>query len=255
MKFKLLIAVIFSVFFVISCLLHVPIQSLFTLLPKVNGLSINGLSGTPWKGEANSILWKGVNYGETQWQIEAWHLFKGAGTYSVRFGKGSELQVRGKGTIGYRFFGGAYAENLIISAPVETLMEKISIPVPVSLQGKLELTIDQFEQGNQQQWCQEATGKLVWSSGQIISPLGNINPDMVDADIICNENKINLISKQSSTDISSEFNVTLNPNRSYKAEGWIKPGVDLATDLREQLKWLGEPNAKGQYKVSYSGQI
>ncbi|KAB2823940.1 type II secretion system protein N [Aliivibrio finisterrensis] len=253
MKFKLLIATVFSAFFTFSALLHMPIQWVVDQAPKVRGLVLVGLSGTPWKGQVDSLSWQRVNYGQLQWQIDPVAILKGHAVFSIRFGRGSELELRGKGAVGYSVSKGAYAENMVISLPVASIMNKVPMALPVSLQGQAEISINYFQQG--QPWCKQATGEVVWSAGKIISPLGNINPNTVIADVTCVDNKVMLTSKQSSEDVGSEFDVVLNPNRSYQVKGWFRPEANFPSSLRSQLKWLGKPDSKGQYRVTYSGRL
>ena len=253
MKFKLLIATVFSTFFTFSALLHIPIQWVVEQAPKVRGLSLTGLSGTPWKGQVDSLAWQRVNYGQVQWQIDPLAILKGHAVFSVRFGRGSELELRGKGIVGYSVSMGAYAENMVVSFPVANMMNKLPMAVPVSLQGQAEVSVTSFQQG--QPWCKQASGEVVWSGGKVVSPLGNIDPKTVIAEVSCIDNKVTLTSQQDSEDVASQFNVVLNPNRSYQVNGWFKPEENFPSGLKSQLKWLGKPDAKGQYKVTYSGRL
>lgn len=253
MKFKLLVATVFSTCFTTSALLHIPIQWVVEQAPKIRGLELTGLSGTPWKGQVDSLSWQRTNYGQLQWEIDPLALLKGHAVFAVRFGRGSEFDLRGKGTVGYSVSMGGYAENMVISFPIANAMKRVPMAVPVSLQGQAEISIASFQQG--QPWCQQAQGEIVWSGGKIVSPLGNINPETVIADVVCNESKINVVSKQSSTEVSSQFEVTLNPNHTYEMKGWFKPEANFPSSLQSQLKWVGNPDANGQYRVTYSGRL
>ncbi len=253
MKFKLLIATVFSTFFTVSTLLHIPIQWLVAQAPTVQGLTLSGLSGTPWKGQIDSLSWQKVNYGQLQWQIEPMAIFKGHAVFSVRFGRGSQLNLRGKGFIGYSASKGAFAENMVLSLPIASIINNMPMALPVSLEGQLEASINYYQQG--QPWCTEAIGEIVWSAGKILSPLGEIVPNTVIADISCRDNKVTLNSKQTSEDITSQFDVVLNPNYSYQLTGWFKPEVNFPSSLRGQLQWVGKPDRKGQYKITHSGRL
>ncbi len=61
--------------------------------------------------------------------------------------------------------------------------------------------------------------------------------------------------KQASDDVSSDWQANLATNQQYKLQGWFKPGAQFPAELAKQLKWLGEPNTKGQYKLNYSGRL
>ncbi|MCG7496782.1 type II secretion system protein N [Vibrio sp. Of7-15] len=252
MKFKLLIGAVFTLFFSVSLLAHLPIKWVLEQVPKVPQLSLKGVSGTPWQGKAEQVSWQQHNAGQVSWELQLASLFTGKVEFKVRFGRGSDLNLRGKGVIGYDM-NGPYGRDLLLSAPADKLLGLAKMPVPVSAQGQLELTLAQYR--FVAPWCQVADGELVWSGAQVISPLGNINPGPVIADVNCTDNQLSVQSKQNSEALSSEFEVGLTPNMRYSVSGWFKPGAEFPAGLNSQLKWLGNPDPKGQYKITQSGRL
>ncbi|EGR3179631.1 general secretion pathway protein GspN, partial [Vibrio parahaemolyticus] len=53
----------------------------------------------------------------------------------------------------------------------------------------------------------------------------------------------------------SAFSAELMPNQRYSTKAWFKPGADFPSSMGEQLKWLGQPNAQGQYEFDYKGRF
>ncbi|MCV5649451.1 type II secretion system protein N, partial [Escherichia coli] len=68
-------------------------------------------------------------------------LFTGKAEFSVRFGRGSDMNIRGRGLVGYSLSDGPYAENLVASIPASKAVEQARLPVPVGVDGQLELDI------------------------------------------------------------------------------------------------------------------
>jgi general secretion pathway protein N len=60
---------------------------------------------------------------------------------------------------------------------------------------------------------------------------------------------------QSSADVSSKWEASLDKTNNYRLDGWFKPGAEFPPQLGKQLKWLGTPDTKGQYKINYKGRI
>ncbi|PSW13126.1 type II secretion system protein N [Photobacterium sanctipauli] len=252
MKYKLLLGASFGAVLVGSLVAHVPVSWLWQQAPKVQGLEVSGLSGTPWQGAASQVRWQGMNLGRLQWDMRVLSLFTGKVKLDVRFGQGSEMNLAGRGMVGYQS-AGPFAENLLVSLPASQIVNYAPMTVPVSLAGNLELTLRNYQFASP--YCAELDGALAWTSGQVNSPLGALNPGPVIADLACEDGKVLANVEQASADVSSEWAATLSPGNRYALVGWFKPGAEFPAQLSQQLKWLGNPDPKGQYKIDYNGRF
>ncbi len=253
MKRILAYSFIFILFFSVSLLSHLPISFVLQHAPKVRGLSIEGAQGTVWQGSASNIKWQRQNYGQVNWDFQFSALFAGSAEYAVRFGRGSDLQVRGKGLVGYSLVQGPYVENLVASVPVEEVMKFSPMPLPVEAQGQVEVNIAHAVYA--QPWCQSGTGNIVWNAQTLGTPMGDLELGPIIADLSCTDSTIAVKGEQKSSNVSAEFNVDLTPDRRYKASAWFKPGAEFPEGLKSQLRWLGNPNNQGQFKFSNQGRI
>ncbi|MDW1631748.1 type II secretion system protein N, partial [Vibrio sp. Y176] len=77
----------------------------------------------------------------------------------------------------------------------------------------------------------------------------------VIADLKCQDSVLTASGEQTSTQVSSAFSAELMPNQRYSTKAWFKPGADVPSSMGEQLKWLGQPNAQGQYEFDYKGRF
>lgn len=88
-----------------------PVSWVVKQSPKVSGLDIQGVQGTIWQGQASNVRWQRQNLGEVNWDFQWSALFTGKAEFAVRFGRGSDMDVRGRGLVGYGLFGDAYAKT------------------------------------------------------------------------------------------------------------------------------------------------
>ncbi|HHP0481898.1 TPA: type II secretion system protein N [Vibrio campbellii] len=253
MKKAVLYVVIFIAFFSTSLIAGLPISWVLQQVPTVRGLDIQGAQGTVWQGSASNVRWQRQNLGEVNWDFQLSGLFTGKAEFAVRFGRGSDMDVRGRGLVGYSLTSGPYAENLVASIPAAKVVEQARLPVPVGVDGQLELNIRHATYAAP--WCKTAEGTLVWSASGIQSPLGNLELGPVIADLNCKDSVLSASGEQKSKQVSAAFSAELMPNQRYSTKAWFKPGAEFPSGMSDQLKWLGNPNAQGQYEFDYKGRF
>ena len=252
MKYKLLLGTSFGAVLVGSLVAHIPASWVWQQAPTVQGLDISGIRGTPWQGSASQLRWQGKNFGRVQWDMQILPLLTGKVKMDIRFGQGSEMNLQGRGLVGYSS-NGPFAENLLISMPASEVVKYSPTALPVVVNGNLELTLRDYQFAAP--YCAQLDGALAWTAAQVSSPLGALEPGPVIADLTCDQGKLLADVAQSSDDVASEWQASLAPGNTYTLSGWFKPGAQFPPQLGQQLKWLGNPDAKGQYKISYSGRL
>lgn len=251
-KYKVLLGVSFGVALTSSLVAHVPASWAWQQVPKLASLQISGIDGTLWQGQAAQVRWQGKNLGRMQWDMRVLPLLMGSVKLDVRFGQGSDMGLTGRGVVGYRS-AGPFAENLLVSVPATEMMQFAPSGVPVTVAGNLELTLRDYQFAAP--YCETLEGTLAWSGAEVSSPLGGLNPGPVIADLSCDNGKVLADMKQDSPQVMSQWNVSLAQGNNYALAGWFKPGAEFPPQLGQQLKWLGSPDPKGQYRITYSGRF
>ncbi|PSU88340.1 type II secretion system protein N [Photobacterium kishitanii] len=252
MKFKLAVGASFGAVFIASLVAHIPASWVWQHAPKINGLALEGITGTPWQGTAVNVRWQNQTFGRLHWDMRLGRLLHGELAFDVRFGQGSEWQLQGQGLVGYSS-AGPFAEKLLLSMPAAQAVSQAQLPVPITVKGNLELTVRDYHYAAP--YCKTLDATLAWVQGAAETPMGTIKPGPVFADLNCANGAVVAKIKQASDDVSSDWQANLATNQQYKLQGWFKPGAQFPAELAKQLKWLGEPNTKGQYKLNYSGRL
>ncbi|EGR1425199.1 type II secretion system protein N [Vibrio vulnificus] len=253
MKRAIIYSLIFVLFFSISLLSSIPVSFALNYLPPVRGLTIEGTSGTVWQGSASTIRWQGQSFGEVHWDFQTSKLFTGNVQYAVRFGRGSDLNLRGKGLVGYGLGQGAYVENLVASLPAEKVASRLPMPLPLQVEGQVEVNVRHAVY--QAPWCASGTGTLVWSASKVGTPIGALDLGPVISDFTCENSQLSVKGEQQSAQVSAQFSAQVTPNRQYTTSAWFKPGAEFPAAMKSQLSWLGNPNGQGQYEFDYQGRF
>ncbi|WP_120510048.1 type II secretion system protein N [Photobacterium salinisoli] len=252
MRYKIFLGLSFALALIVSLLVHLPASWVWQYVPKMPGLSVTGISGTPWQGTASQVRWQQWNLGQVYWELSPWKLLTANAEFAVRLGQGSDLGLRGRGLVGADL-GGLYAQNLLLSLPAQQVVQYARLPVPLNLGGNLELTVRDYRFAVP--YCQLLEGGLVWSGASIGTPLGDVDPGQVLAELNCNDGQLAANANQASAQVSSEWQAGLTTDQRYNLNGWFKPGAELPSGLQEQLKWLGNPDANGRYPIRYTGRL
>lgn len=245
------IVVLVLLVFGISVVVHAPAAFVVDQLPKVRGLVLNGLQGSVWQGAAQQVVWQRKNIGRVSWDFQPGRLLSGRAEFAVRFGRGSDMGLQGKGFIGADA-DGLYAEKVLASIPAENVLQQVTLPVPLDVAGQFELTVKDYRYA--QPWCASARGSLVWNGSEVNTPVGMLTPGMVIADLSCENNALSASGHQNNPQLSAQFSAELQPNRRYSLNGWFKPGAAFPPSMQAQLKWLGNPDNQGRYPLTYAGR-
>jgi len=236
-----------------SALVHLPAQFIIMYAPLPTALTLTGVEGTLWQGSVHQLKWQQQNFGSVTWQLNVTKLLAGKLEAQVRFGRGSDIGVQGRGIVGYSTQG-AYAQNLLASMPVEQAMTFApSLPIPLDLTGQLELSLRDYHYATP--YCQRGEGTLVWNTDKLVTPMAELNIGPVVAELSCQQNVIKAQGEQNSADVSSGFTAELNVNQSYTASAWFKPEASFPDNLKQQLQWLPtQADSEGKYPFSYQGR-
>jgi general secretion pathway protein N len=240
--------------FVVSVTAHIPAPLVLNNIALPPGIVLDGIEGTIWHGKIQRLSYDGQNLGNFDWQIRSLFLLLGKVEAQVRFGRGSDTSIQGKGTIGYSFRG-PYAENFIASLPVNELIRYApSVPIPVDITGRIELNLNSFLY--QSPYCESGKGSLVWNTDSIGTPAGSLKLGPVIADLSCQDNDLTVSGEQDSDEVQSSFAATLNGDGSYTAKAWFKPAPKFPSELEQQLKWLpSPPDGDGKFQFTYQGRL
>nr|WP_086938390.1 type II secretion system protein N [Thaumasiovibrio occultus] len=252
MKQKVALGIGFTAVFSVSLIVHMPASWLYRQVAPLQGVALEGVSGTVFAGKAVNVRYQGQNLGHVDWQMKPWALLLANAKFAVDFGKGSDLGYSGAGIVGYRF-SGPYASDLVATMPAEKVMTFSPMPLPIEIAGQFELRLEEYQWAAP--YCAELAGELIWLDGAVVSPLGNIDAGWADAALSCEDGAAVVKAEQESDALTSDWLVSLKANNTYVLDGGFTPGEAFPDMLRSQLRYVGNPDGKGRYSFKFSGQF
>jgi len=250
MKNKFII--IFLSLYLLALLITLPATVLVRFIPQSTGLSITGVSGSAWQGQAALLSYnKKLNLQRLSWDIDWLALTALQLKLDLKFNNGHDA-MSGKGFVKVGF-GGLAIEDMLIGLSVQELLSYTDLPVPVEASGDVVLIIKEATHGDP--YCDILDGIFVWKNAQVSSSLGKIDLSTVNINLSCDGGDAVVILQQESEQLSSNLNVLLQQGGAYKLVGTVKGSNKLDPDINQTLSFLGPKDASGATLVRFNGRL
>ena len=123
----------------------------------------------------------------------------------------------------------------------------------VDVSGNINLNIESMNIN--QQGCQSLTGDVTLERSTLDSPFGAIRMGSAGAQLNCSTGALTALLNQTSDDLVTEGQFTLQPNRQFDVAATLTPGSELPDSLKQGLKMLGQPNPDSSYSLDFSGRL
>ncbi|WP_392340433.1 type II secretion system protein N [Moritella marina] len=228
-----------------------PASLALSYVPLPDNVTINQVEGTVWRGEAQRVSFNQIEVEDVRWNTSVLALLTGSAQVNLEFGRGKN-SLRGHGDVGYSS-AGVYAQDFTATASSEWLVSASNVPLPVTTKGNVKLTIAEYQQG--QPWCQQLDGQLNWSNAEVESLLGTVIIESAVVTLSCDDGAIVANMKQSSNQLKLSGVAKLENRGKYTLSAVLVPSDELPQSLRNNLRYIGKENAKGECKINYAGRI
>jgi general secretion pathway protein N len=210
------------------------------------GVAISGIQGSIWRGHALEGEIGGIYVRNLNWQMRPWALFTGELAYSVEADAVSGF-INGNVALGIG--GSAAIRDLTASLSLQSMQSIVGM---AGLGGTANL---QF-------------ARLVFKDGIPVAADGtleiaNLVAPLIDrssvggfrAEFFTQESGI--IASVEDTDAVVELagSLSVSPDRTYQFIAQVAPKDTTPANLREQMRFLGTPNERGQYEMRLEGQL
>ena len=247
LKRGLLIAAVFIFFMLVTA----PAALVNQLMPATPGLSLGHASGTLWHGKMSRLEYKGVVVSPVRWQWQPRSLLTGGAAFEVTLGKrGSD--VRGGGILGVSP-SGAFSEEFEVSLPAESLGRLVKLPMRAKASGRLTLSLAEARQG--QPWCDTLDGQLSIDQGRLSGAGMQLPIEQLVMTLGCRDGQLTSRLTPESNSLGLDVELALQANNQVEISGHLASTAEQPKELRQLLRFLPKPDAKGRYALKYSGPI
>jgi general secretion pathway protein N len=218
-------------------------------IPATRGVSLQGVHGTIWQGQATDARIANFNLGKLQWALRSWGLLLGKLKLHLNF---SQDNLRGNAYVSIGMGGTLSADDVDVQFPAESLMPLL-YGYPLSIAGDLRGNLKEVTLKHGR--VLQVQGRIVWKNAALRAPQ---NIDM--GDYLITLEPINLGSKivikdQGQGPVLTEITIIVNGAGEYKMNGWLKARDATQQSVTEGLRMLGRPDNSGRYWVGYNGKL
>lgn len=207
-------------------------------------LKMNRIQGTVWSGSAGEFSTNGVYLRDLAWQIKPLHLFTGKAVYEIN---GSPLAGFFESQVAVGLGGSLTLRDLTASTPLQMFAAAANIP---GLRGTANLKIERLELVSGRAKAIDGTVDVV---NLVVPTLSNASLGGYHAEFFTQNNGVAASIEDTDGIIDLAGSLQLNPDKSYAFLGQVvaKPGAP--DSVKNQLRYLGPANERGQQELRLEG--
>ena len=216
--------------------------------PPQSNVSLSGLQGSIWTGEAASLRVDGHELGRLNWRISPWQSLWGARSLDFEL-QGPALKLRG--TAQAAAAGEIQLQALQGEVDAAWLAPALAIP-ELTPAGRLEVEVEQLRL-DAEQMPLDIVARLYWREAGV---RGRAEAQFGDIEILANglNGRIGAeVRSVEGADLAIDGRIQLAERR-YQAEFVLLPRVSSGP-LIQALAWVGEPRAEGGRLLKVEGQL
>jgi general secretion pathway protein N len=213
-------------------------------------LTLQGISGTVWSGEAEQVSFQRKPLGQMEWHFKPLRLILGKLAYGIEL-KQTGQQLQGTFITG---FGNSVrleeVDALLLASQLPEWLQQRQIRVDGKVRAQ-QLDIA-FTDGQ----LTAAEGSLQWLEGAVRSPL-NLTVGDLQADLTTDEasGDITAAVRDLKGSIAIQAEVSLKSDGNFQVKGKLKPGSKANPGLAGALQSIGRPQPDGTIQLNYAGKM
>jgi general secretion pathway protein N len=215
---------------------------------KFAGLSLQGVTGTIFLGQAARVVIQDQGLGSVNWSLRPWALLLGRLEYRIKV---RDATLQGDGDVGLALGGVIFIDDLVAELQPDLLVNYFA-PDAVKTTGQVSLVIDSLELSDG--FPRELAGLVSWADARILEPV-DLSLGQVEMVLSRVEEGVvgNLGNTSGATAVSGDL--SLAPSGQYRINLLLTPGAATAPDIMELLTSFGQPKPGGAYLITDSGQL
>jgi general secretion pathway protein N len=210
------------------------------------GVAIAGIEGTAWSGHAREARVAGVYLRNINWRMRPLAIFTGRVAYAVEADAESGFAAA---DVALGIGGSAAIKNLTASLSLQGLQQIVGMP---GLDGAASLQFEYLEFENGLPVAANGVLEIAALRAPLVhqSTLGGFRAEFFtqDTGIVASVEDVNAV-------VDLAGSLSLGSDGSYQFIGQVAPMENTPSELRDQMRFLGTPNERGNYEVRLEGQL
>ena len=208
--------------------------------------SLSGISGTVWKGQARELSAAGIYLGDVEWRLKPRYLLTGTALFAVQAKPVSGFL---ESDVGLGFGGALSFKNLAASLPLAPLAGPLRVP---GLQGNASLQFERITVVDRLPVAADGNMAVSDFAARLLyrGTLGGFK-----AEFFTQNNGVAASVEDTDGVIDLAGSLQIGSDRTYQFLGKIAAKPNTPQALRNQMRVLGNPDARGQYELRLEGVL
>jgi len=209
-------------------------------------VAFSGVDGTLWRGKAGDGQIGGVYLRNINWRMRPAALLTGRIAYNVDADTASGFLTA---DVALSPGGNVLATDLNASLSLQSMQQLARMS---GLDGMLSLQFERLEIVDGLPVAASGTLEVANLRAPLIyrAPIGGFR-----AEFFTQETGVVASIEDTQAVIDLAGSLSIGADRSYRFVAQVAPKADTPADLREQMRFLGSPNQRGQYEMRLEGQL
>lgn len=209
-------------------------------------VALSGITGTVWRGSASQASIVGLYLGELRWRLRPLALFRGRASFDVEASPAGGV-LDGNAAIG--FGGDVYLANTRAALPLDAIAGLTGVP---GLRGTATADIERLQLSDGLPVAADGSAEVRGLVLPLVSPqaIGGYRVEFFTQED-------GVVASVEDTDgfVDIAGRLVLSLDRSYEFLGQLAPKPETPTAVADQMRFLGSPNARGQYELRLEGAL
>jgi len=249
MKKKLAIIAIFLIAYLGFLIATLPSAVVLKQITLPKQVVLSGVKGTLWNTDIEQLTLNNIVIEQVNAKLSFWSLFSLKPKLDISFGDPLLSGAEGK-LILFITDQEATITDLSVLVSANEVAQQLTLPLPVSAQGNIELTINQARINIQSKQCLKIKGDVSWSKAGVVALKQNIKLGHLNADISCEDDALSLIVSPKNN-LGLTFSALIHQGGKISGQGYLKPGNKFPKALNSVLPFLGKKDHQGRYRLSF----
>ncbi|RPH30131.1 type II secretion system protein N [Buttiauxella warmboldiae] len=232
--------------YLLGLVLLLPARFVIAWLPTAPGISLEGIGGTLWQGQAQVLRLENQQVGPVSWQWRSRALLEGKVAAEVVLA--DPHKIHGRGHVGWN--GEWSVDNATLRFPAAIFASLTALPAELNGEVNARLTHLRFTP----QRCITAQADVRWKDGRVTIGAETLNTGDIHLQIKCASKRWLADIMQTSEQLSSKGQLWLNGQQRYRLQAEVTPGTDFPPALLMLLAQGTGHETQGRYTFETSGR-
>lgn len=209
-------------------------------------VALSGITGSVWRGSASQANIAGLYLGELRWRMRPLALLRGRASFDVGANPAGGV-LDGNAAIGFN--GDLHLAKTRASLPLDAIAGQLRV---TGLRGTATADIERLQLSDGVPVAADGSAEVRGLVLPLVSPqpIGGYRVEFFTQED-------GVVASVEDTDgfVDIAGRLLLTGDRSYEFIGQLAPKPETPPTVVEQMRFLGSPNARGQYELRLEGKL